>query len=115
MKVSRSYAFGPVSSLAGSSWLAGPAWPAGPFWLDGPPAVRPPGLAVENARNRSPEKCEPLVPVLARPIVTRRASALHWLGKRGASVATTAIMDPAPDGLADWSRIGLSSARRSPR
>src|SRR5208282_35942 len=53
----------------------------------GSPEVRPPGLAVENARNRSPEKCEPLVPVLARPDVTRRANALHWLGNSGASVA----------------------------
>jgi hypothetical protein len=35
----------------------------------GSPEVRPPGFAVENARNRSPEKCEPLVPVLARPEV----------------------------------------------
>src|SRR5215469_6923555 len=74
----------------------------------GSPEVRPPGFAVENARNRSPEKCEPLVPVLARPEVTRRAKALHWLGNSGASVATTAITEPAPAGAAFLaSRIGL--------
>jgi hypothetical protein len=35
------------------------------------PGVIPPGPAVEKARNRSPEKWEPAVPVRARPGVTR--------------------------------------------
>src|SRR5215475_2366706 len=84
--------------------------------------VKPPGFAVENARNRSPEKCEPLAPVLARPEATRRAKALHWLGNSGASVATTAMTEPAPAGgwlgpTGAWlavSRIGLSAANSSP-
>src|SRR5215468_10268761 len=75
----------------------------------GSPGVNPPGLAVENARNRSPEKCEPLAPVLARPTVTLLASALHWFGKSGASVATTAITDPAPGGFLVSLCMGLSA------
>ena len=53
---------------------------------------------MEKARKRSPEKCEPLVPVRARPEVTRRAKAWHWCGNSGASVATTAMTEPAPGG-----------------
>ena len=63
----------------------------------------------------SPEECEPLVPVRARPLVTLLASALHWFGSSGASVATTAITEPAPCGAAKKSLIGLSSASSSPR
>jgi len=74
-----------------------------------------PGLAVEKARNRSPEKWEPLVPVRARPAVTRRASAWHWRLNSGASVATTAMTDPAPGGAAERSAVGLSAASSSPR
>src|SRR5262252_2235242 len=100
MKASRSYRVAWAGAVLGAGSLG----------------VKPPGLAVENARNRSPEKCEPLAPVLARPEVTRRASALHWLGNSGASVATTAMTEPAPAGA--WlkvSLIGLSAANSSPR
>ena len=47
----------------------------------GDTGVVPPGLAVEEARKRSPEKCEPVVPVRARPSVTRRR-ALALLRRR---------------------------------
>ena len=33
----------------------------------GPSPLNPPGLAVETARKMSPEECEPMVPVRARP------------------------------------------------
>ena len=56
------------------------------------------GLPVESARKRSPEKCEPAVPVRPTPVVTRRASALHWCASSGASVATIATIEPAPGG-----------------
>src|SRR5262252_9729694 len=82
MKASRSYRVAWAGAVLGAGSLG----------------VKPPGLAVENARNRSPEKCEPLAPVLARPEVTRRARALHWLGNSGASGATTAMAEPAPAG-----------------
>jgi hypothetical protein len=72
------------------------------------------GFAVEQARKRSPEKCEPLVPVRARPRVTRRASAWVWCGNSGASVATTAMTDPAPGGADLLSAIGLSAFSSSP-
>ena len=42
-----------------------------------PVALLASGFAVEKARKMSPEKCEPVVPVRARPRVTRRAIALH--------------------------------------
>ena len=45
--------------------------------MTSPPGVNAPGLPAEKARNRSPEKCDPVVPVRARPSVTRRASAEH--------------------------------------
>jgi hypothetical protein len=73
-----------------------------------------PGLPAEKARNRSPEKCDPLVPVRASPSVTRRASAWHWCGNSGASVATIAITDPAPGGAIRYAAIGLSSPSVSP-
>src|ERR1700722_12282331 len=60
------------------------------------PGRSAPGVAAEKARNRSPEKCDPLAPVRASPAVTRRASAWHWCGNSGASVATTAMTEPAP-------------------
>jgi hypothetical protein len=78
------------------------------------PGRKAPGLAVEKARNRSPEKWDPLVPVRARPAVTRRASAWHWCGNSGASVATSAMTEPAPGGARRNSPIGLSSASASP-
>ena len=46
-----------------------------------------PGLAVEKARNRSPEKCEPLVPVRARKqqptlaLTSRETEVAHLVGK----------------------------------
>ena len=55
-------------------------------------------MAVETARKMSPEEWLPMVPVRARPRETLRARDLHWLGKNGASVATTAITEPAPCG-----------------
>ena len=79
------------------------------------PMASSPWLAVENARKMSPEKCEPVVPVRARPSGTRRASALHWPGRSGASVATTAITEPAPGGASQaGSAIGSSSSRSRP-
>jgi hypothetical protein len=60
--------------------------------------VNAPGLPVESARNRSPEKCDPAVPVRAIPVVTRRASAAHCCASSGASVATIATIEPAPGG-----------------
>ena len=69
---------------------------------------------MEKARNRSPEKCDPLVPVRASPAVTRRASAWHWCGNSGASVATRAMTEPEPGGASRKSAIGLSSASASP-
>ena len=79
-----------------------------------PPGRKAPGFAVEKARKRSPEKWDPLVPVRASPAVTRRASAWHWCGNSGASVATTAMTEPAPGGARRNSPIGLSSARSPP-
>ena len=64
----------------------------------------------------SPEKCEPVVPVRARPRLTRLAIALHWPGNSGASVTTTAMTEPAPGrGCGGLPLIGLSSASSSPR
>ena len=62
--------------------------------MTSPPGVSASALPVEKARNRSPEKWEPVVPVRASPSVTRRASAEHWFGSSGASVATIAMTEP---------------------
>ena len=42
-----------------------------------------PGFAVETARKRSPEKCDPVVPVRASPRATRRAKASTLVGEEG--------------------------------
>ena len=63
----------------------------------------------------SPELCEPVVPVRPMPSVARRARALHWPGSSGASVATTAMIDPAPAGRnQSVSSSGLSASRSFP-
>src|ERR1700680_1314455 len=72
------------------------------------------GFAGEKARNRSPEKWDPLVPVRASPDVTRLAKALHWCGNNGASVATIPMTDPDPVGIEKKASIGLSSLSSSP-
>ena len=52
------------------------------------------------------------MPVRASPRVTRRAMAVHCGGMSGASVATIAITDPAPAGIAKCSAIGLSAGEQ---
>ena len=54
-------------------------------------------LPVAKARKISPLVLCPTPPTLARPTVARWASRLHCVGKSGASVATTTMIDP-PDG-----------------
>jgi hypothetical protein len=76
--------------------------------------VRAPSFAVEKARNRSPEKCDPVVPVRASPSGTRRHRARHWSGSSGASVATTTITEPAPGAVGVPVSGGSGTSSRSP-
>ena len=51
-------------------------------------------LAVLKAKNKSPEPCPEMAPERPIPRPTRRVSRFSWWGSSGASVATTAMMDP---------------------
>ena len=53
-------------------------------------------FAVEKATKISPEPSAAVLPVMPTPSPARRASRLHWSASRGASVATTTMMEPSP-------------------
>ena len=54
-------------------------------------------LPVEKAMKMSPLPLCPEPPARERPTVARLARRWHWMGSRGASVATTMMIDPPPD------------------
>ena len=94
-----------------------------------PARASAPGLAVENARKMSPEKCEPVVPVRARPSGTppRERLALareqrrvggddrdHRAGAGGRRHDGSAIGSSSPSSLADGD-AAITSSRRAPK
>ena len=60
----------------------------------GPGSLSAPALAVENARNMSPELLPLVDPVRASPMVARFASRFNCVGSKGASVAMTMMIEP---------------------
>ena len=79
------------------------------------PAGKAPGLPVEKARNRSPEKCEPVVPVRASPIGHPPGQRLALAGQQRRVGGHHRDDRPGAGRRRSDSAIGLSSAQHPRR
>jgi len=72
-----------------------------------PSRAAAPGLAVEKAIKISPDPFDAYPPTLEMPIGTRLANLFSWCGNKGASVATTTMIEPV------LRSVGLNKGPRS--